>query len=203
MKKKFIFLLFSLFAILSLLVVRFSKYYSIACENYAEIGIKSSITMDINEVLSKELEKISDDCKNILSIKYNKENEITAIEIDSGRINHISNDISTRINETLIDRETTYGIPLGNTLGLKILSGIGPKIRVKVIPIGAVSYEIKSEIISGGINQTIYRIAVEYQTEIKCLSPFEENIIPINTSVVFAETLIVGKVPDWGLSSLK
>ncbi len=202
MKKRFICIVLSITVVLSVFMIRFVKYYSIACENYSNSGIKASVTKEINDVLASVIEINKSKCGEIIDIKYGDNNEITAIEIDSGKINYLSNYISTKINEKVIDCERKYGIPLGNALGLKMFSGYGPKISVRVLPIGAVSYEIKSEIISGGINQTIHRITVDYFTEVKCLAPFDENVIIIETSIILAETLIVGKVPNIALSPL-
>ena len=202
MKKRLICIVLSITVVLSFLMIRFVKYYSIACENYSNSGIKASVTIEINDVLANAIEIDKNDYGKIIDIKYGYNNEITAIEIDSGKINNISNYISTKINEKVIDCEHKYGIPLGNALGSRMFSGYGPKISVRILPVGAVSYKIKSEIISGGINQTIHRITVDYFTEVRCLAPFDENVIIIENSVILAETLIVGKVPNIALSPL-
>lgn len=197
LKKLFLIIIIILFVFT---LIRFFKYYSKSCIEYANTGIKSDVTMDINSVIAKDIDINKSEYENFLKIQYGENNEITAIEIDSGKINRVSNNISTKINEKLINSKRKYGIPLGNALGSKLFSGRGPVIGVNIIPVGTVGYEIKSELISGGINQTLYRISVFYTTEIKCLVPFNETDIKLETFVIISETLIVGKVPDIALS---
>lgn len=197
LKKIVLFIIIIVFVLTSL---RFSQYYSKSCVDYANTGIKSDITMDINAVLAEDIEINNSEYENFIKIKYGNNNEITAIEIDSGKINRVSNNISSKISEKLINTNREYGIPLGNALGSKLFSGRGPKIGVNIIPIGTVRYEIKSELISGGINQTLHRISVYYTTNVKCIAPFNENDIKLETFVIISETLIVGKVPDIALS---
>ena len=202
MKKRLICIFLSITIVLSLFIIRFCKFYSIGCINFSNVRIKADVTMEINNDLAHIIDNNQSKIKNIINIKYSSKNEITAIEIDSGIINSFSNEISTKINEKIIDCERKYGIPLGNALGSKLFSGLGPRIGIRVLPVGVVNYKMKSELISGGINQTIYRITVDFITEIRCMVPFEETVVSIETSLILAETLIIGKVPDVALSPL-
>ena len=86
-------------------------------------------------------------------------------------------------------------------MGSRLLSGKGPEIPVNVIPVGSLSYELKSELVSGGINQTVHRISLFYSATVRCLAPFDEELIIITGETVIAETLIIGEVPKILFSS--
>ena len=81
-----------------------------------------------------------------------------------------------------------------------MLSSKGPEINVSIKPISIVEYKIKSEFIGEGINQTLHRISIVFNTVITCLAPFHESSVTIETEMVLSETLIIGKVPNTILS---
>ncbi|MBO4453252.1 MAG: sporulation protein YunB, partial [Clostridia bacterium] len=118
------------------------------------------------------------------------------IKADALKINKIALGISEAVYDSIKDPETEYGVPLGNAIGSRFFAGKGPKIPVRLTQINAVSYEIKSDLISGGINQTVHRISVRYTVTVKCLAPFNENLIIINGEQIIAETVIIGEVPE-------
>jgi hypothetical protein len=69
------------------------------------------------------------------------------------------------------------------------------------VPLGSVDYVIDSKLISGGVNQTLHRITINYNFEINCLAPFSETVIAMNNTLILAETVIVGEVPNYILSA--
>lgn len=194
MRKRILTIMLSLFLILTAFCIRLSRYYAVSCNIYAENGIKGAITQNINSLLATELDNYFQDP--LTDIKYNSDGSISDIEINTAQINTFANNTAIKIYQSVESLDTDFGIPLGNTLGFEYLSGMGPKLNVKVIPVGSVEYYIKSELLSSGINQTLHRIIVEFKSNIKCLAPFNKSEITITNSVVLSETLIVGKVPQ-------
>ena len=87
-------------------------------------------------------------------------------------------------------------VPIGAISGTKILSGTGPNINIKVMPVGSIDTEIKTEFESKGINQTVYRIYLNLICEIKIIMPYESISRKIENQILLVETGIVGDVPE-------
>lgn len=147
----------------------------------------------VNEESSKVLKGYS--YNDIVSII--KDERTNILKTDVIVINNIAGDITTNISKRLEDlNDHMIEIPLGALLGNKFLTGVGPHIRISIVPIGAVNSEIKTNFISQGINQTMYRIYMELETEIKILMPYKTISNQIKNQVLLVETAIVGDVPS-------
>ena len=190
------YIILSVIVTLAAITIQFARYYPIACNNYAANGIKAEITKKINSSFAEGLDYESIAYKDIANINKKNDGTISSINVDTGMLNAVALKFSNKIIECIENTENSFGIPLGNALGSKILSGKGAKINVNILPIGAPEYEIESKLLSSGINQTLHRISICFKTEIQCLAPFHESKCSINTTIVIAETLIVGEVPE-------
>ena len=101
------------------------------------------------------------------------------------------------VENNLLDAQNdSIQIAVGALTGSKYLVGSGPKIPLKIIPIGNVTTELKTEFESKGINQTIYRIYLELDCDIKILTPYENMEHKIENQVLLVETVIVGGIPQ-------
>lgn len=123
--------------------------------------------------------------------------KITMVAANSYAINQISTDISMIIQQQLENLGDVYVLmPIGILLGSDILSNTGPKMKIKILPIGTVSTTFKSEFESSGINQTIHKIYVEINCGISIVTPFETKTSKFVDSILVNEVVIVGEVPD-------
>ncbi len=202
MKKKIICILLAFLLVFIALTLRISQYYHIACESFAEEWVKGNITKSINQTLAIKLSECDVNYDKFAKINYLSDGRIASISIDSGRINMVAVELSNNIYNCIENYKNSFGIPIGNILGYKYLSGKGRSIDITVLPIGSVDYEIKSELISGGINQTLHRVSIDFIACISCIAPFNEIKCEIKTTVILTETLIVGEIPKIMLSSL-
>lgn len=200
MKKRIICAVIALVLLITAFVLRMFRYYPNAADTYAQQGIKGVITKEINNILATELTNCELKYNQISNIIYSNDGQITSLTINTAEMNIIANRLSEKIFDSITNSTHKFGIPLGNALGSRLFSGKGPKIETEIIPIGSVEYEIRSELSDAGINQTLHRICIDFNTGINCLSPFYETEINIQTSIIIAETLIVGKVPEIMLS---
>lgn len=177
-----------------------SRHYSDACDTYAENKIKGDVTNKINANIADYLYRNDVHYSDIAKINYSSTGSIVSITIDSVYLNIIATELSQIIYNNIEIGENEYGIPLGNISGSKFLSGRGPKINVRISHVGSVVHSINSELISGGINQTLHRINIVFDVVISCLAPFNETKSTIRTQIAVAESIIVGEVPEVLLS---
>ncbi len=173
--------------------IQISRNYSFACDTYAKNGVKSKVLFEVNELIYSYFDEKNE---KFILIEHDRNGKISQIHVDTVVINKFASDLTNQINYKIDSIEYDFGIPIGNTLGLKYLSGKGPQIGVRIQQIGSVQFEIHSDIRSGGINQTLHRLMLTFTIEIDCLAPFYSNTIIIEPSVVLVETLIVGEVPE-------
>ena len=173
---------------------RISRYYHIACEEYAQNAVKGSINQEINEILVDKLNIQSE--REFVKIEKNETGKIIGIIANSAEINKLSLSLANDIQSYLSFQNQSYGIPLGNITGYAFFSGIGPKIKTRVVTVGSVYSELVSEIKESGINQTLYRLILNYKTEATNIAPFNETKIIIENSIIIFEILIVGEIPS-------
>lgn len=89
----------------------------------------------------------------------------------------------------------TLRLHYGSFTGLKLLSGRGPGIKIKISSIGNVKTNLKSEFSSKGINQTLHRVYLQVDCEVSILTPFDNITKNITNQVLIAENVIVGNIP--------
>lgn len=83
----------------------------------------------------------------------------------------------------------------GSFTGVKLLSGRGPAIKIKISSNGNVKTDLRSEFISKGINQTLHRIYLQVDCEVSILTPFKNIDKSISNQILIAENVIVGEIP--------
>jgi len=77
-----------------------------------------------------------------------------------------------------------------------LFSGRGPKIPIKIVPLGTVSTSFSNQFTAAGINQTRHQIMMDIVVDISILLPGYQTGTQVTTQVTIAETVIVGAVPD-------
>ena len=88
------------------------------------------------------------------------------------------------------------GVPLGTLTGQPLLSGAGPRVRVKVDSVGEVTADYSNTFTSAGVNQTLHRICLDITATVYLFLPGEILPVSVSSSVCVAETVIVGEAPD-------
>lgn len=135
--------------------------------------------------------------QDLCSIEKDENGNIKMIKSNIIPVNEIISDIAVRIQDEL--NKTQDGevfIRLGTLTGSKLLSGRGPKVNFKIVTIGNVETDLKSEFSSAGINQTLHRIYLQVKCKVIVLTPFSSIEEEITNQVLLAEAVIVGNIPN-------
>ena len=151
----------------------------------------------VSLVLQKSLnEKIKSEQREYLSVQKSPDGRVQSIFVDSASVTLLASDLAILVLETVKGFESDrFGIPLGNAFGMALLSGRGPLIPVKPVISGNAAWEVGSELLEAGINQTLYRIKITFDLALLFLSPFETCESSIRFDVIVAETLVIGEIP--------
>lgn len=180
----------------------FFKGFSQASDIYASGEAKNMLTYRVNECIYRKISESGLKYDDFALIKSDINGKITSIQIDTVKLNMISSGLVLDILDNINNIEYgEFGIPLGNAFGSRLFSGRGPKIKVRIIPLGTVASEIRSDFRSAGINQSMHRILLEFKICVTLLTPFASASSEFTSSLCIAETVIVGDVPNviWGL----
>lgn len=123
--------------------------------------------------------------------------KILALRANVVEMNKLASEIIMKIQEKNNELEESYiKVPLGNFTGNPLFSGIGPNIKLKIIPKGTVHLDFKTEFVSTGINQTRHRIYLEITMNMGIVGTFVSNSVKAVNNVDIAETVLIGDVPS-------
>lgn len=151
----------------------------------------------INDAVLSELDRIGADYPSLVTLSTNSDGDVTSVQSNVININRLKANIADRVEREIARLSAVdIRIPIGTLLGLQLLHGKGFNVGMSVVPLGYASTTIISEFTDAGINQTLHRIIIEIGVDVDALIPGYETRVPVKTSIVAAETVIVGKVPD-------
>ncbi len=125
------------------------------------------------------------------------EGQVTMLRADTLRMNELAAETALRAEEQLNSAENQFvDIPLGAALGIKSLSGFGPRIAMQILPVGAVHASFDTEFETAGINQTRHRIFLTLRATVSLIIPTGSQMVEVSSTMPIAESIIVGNVPD-------
>lgn len=186
-------------AIIILIAIFTSTYTINSIQPIFDDICKSQAKAIATKVSNEEATEVMKNYKyeDIITITRNQNNNITGIEFNIITINEIISDVAIRTQEKLDDFESKdVAIALGTFTGSKILTGRGPKINYKIISIGDVETDYRSEFKQAGINQTLHKIYLQVSCQVSILTPFKTIEQQIQNQVILAENIIVGEIPQ-------
>jgi hypothetical protein len=69
-------------------------------------------------------------------------------------------------------------------------------VDIRIIPISVSSIDFETEFVSEGINQTKYKVYIELKSHVKVIAPLVSDTFEVSTTVLIAEAVILGTVPN-------
>lgn len=193
-RKLSVFALF--FFIIFLLVVYFLNVINPIIRTYSEAETRSLTEKAVNLAVSNVINR-SINYDSLIDITYNSAGEISSLAANQYEINTISREI-VKETQFLMNTLGEDGLKMniGTFSGVPFLIGRGPKITLKLVPIGAVSSEFESQFNSVGINITKHTLYFYIKSHVSIVLPIKSYEVYSNVQVMLAESIIVGKVPE-------
>lgn len=122
---------------------------------------------------------------------------VSLLQANTTLMNSLASETALHAQAALSSLESQFvSIPLGAALGVTILAGSGPRIRVQILPVGAVSAQFSTEFQSAGINQTRHKILLTLEATVRLVIPNGVEEVAVSSQMAVAESIIVGLVPD-------
>ena len=133
----------------------------------------------------------------LMNAHLDADGRVTMLRADTMRMNELAAETALRAEEELNNTENQFvNIPLGAALGIRSLSGFGPRMSMQILPIGAVHASFDTEFESAGINQTRHRIFLTLRATVSLIIPTGSQLVEVESTMPIAESIIVGLVPD-------
>lgn len=202
--KKITFIIIAIIIIFNLIVYFFDSRVFPSVLQISEVTVKAKTTEIINET---SIELFDDEFKynEMIIVEKDSEDNITLIRVNTVKLNELTSKLSLECNRKLVEMgDVGIDVPLGWVSNNSAFYHLGPKIKVKVEPIGNMKVTYDSKFESAGINQTRHKIYLNLEAKIRIIVPLHSQNIEVACEIPIAETILPGKIPstaiDFGAS---
>ena len=153
----------------------------------------SSASYHAVDALIEKKYKYSD----LVDIKTDNDGKISMVVTDSYEVNKLAAIVATNAYDYL-SGEIVKGVevPVGAFTGIRLLSGFGTKVKMKVISVSSVTCDFVSDFTQAGINQTRHSMYININCVVNFVTKTATREINDVISILVFDNLIVGKVPD-------
>ena len=166
-------------------------------EAVSAIKTKSIVNRIVNETIN---EKFGNETSagNLLITETDEEGSIEMVQSNTAAINNLISELLVELQDRYKNGEagTDIEVPIGSLIGSKILSQSGPTVELTIIPVAVSKIDFITEFESQGINQPKYKVYVVLSTEARVMAPFSMHHIEVESTILVAEAIILGKVPE-------
>lgn len=167
----------------TLLDMAFARAYSMAVE---------TINRAVKQVMEQGVTY-----EELIDAQMDAEGRVSMLRANTMRMNELAARTALLAEEELNSAENQFvEIPLGAALGVRFLSGFGPRLEVQILPVGAVHTSFDTEFETAGINQTRHKIFLNLRATVSLIVPTGSQLVEVTSTVPIAESIIVGEVPD-------
>ncbi|MFI3206129.1 MAG: sporulation protein YunB [Clostridia bacterium] len=159
-------------------------------DDYLNQNAKNYAEQQINNIISEEF------YGDTYAISENVENEITYIQMSANDISSMKINLSKKINEQINGNSLNF-IPIGSLLNYSLLNGYGFNIPINMNYIGSASVDIKTELVSAGINQSVYNLTVCIYAEVSTFCVNASGEAYFYSEYPICNVYIAGDVPNY------
>lgn len=160
-------------------------------ETLAKETAVNTINDAINERVLKGIEY-----KDLVYVRTDNNGKVSMLQANTIEMNLLASKITREVKENLNSIGPLYAkIPLGSVFSSDLFANVGPRIKVGLLPVGAVDVDFSSQFEPAGINQTRHRIYLDIRTTIRIIAPLTSDEVQVTLHMPIAESIIVGDVP--------
>ena len=182
--------------VLGYIIYYWNAVVSPAIDNVAEIKARAILTQIVTEAMNDKF-SAETNASDLLLIQTNSEGSIEMVQSNTKAINTLVSDLAREIQIRCAQMEgVQFEVPLGTVLGSKIWSQHGPNIDLTILPVSVSGMDFRTEFETQGINQTKYKVYVVMQSRAKVMAPFSDTTLELSNTILIAEAVILGKVPQ-------
>lgn len=177
------------------LVFEFTLYPLV--ERAALASSRRLATATVNEAVLEVLSSGALGGEEFIRLEKGEDGSVTSLTSNAEKINLVKALIVREVEKRLSDTGAgDVSIPIGNLTGIKLLSGRGPSLRVRLVPARSVRVDVVSVFLESGINQTWHRLLLKVEADFTVMVLSRRLDCRVSDTVVMSDTVIVGRVPD-------
>ena len=163
----------------------------------AQAQARAMAVQTLNEAAAELLSSGELTYDSLMHVTTDENGQVRLIQANTPEMNRLASRVSLLAQARLQDkRDQVVGIPLGSALGMTIFAGAGPKIQVRILPVGSVHAQFHTDFQTAGINQTRHRVSLALTAQVQLVIPTGAQTVEVTTQVAMAESIIVGDVPE-------
>lgn len=156
-------------------------------------SIISSASYHAVDIIVEEKYNYSD----LIKIRTDSSGNVGMIITDSYAVNKLATTAATKAYDYLTaEIDKGVEVPVGAFTGIRLISGFGTKVRMKVISVASVKCDFISEFAQAGINQTRHSLYLNINCIVNVVTKTKTETINDKITILVFDNLIVGKVPD-------
>lgn len=192
--------LFAFMLCLTVLCVVFISLYSKMRPVILRYAVSEAETIFLTSANTAVLNVLADEnfsYDGIVNLSTDSDGYATNLKIDIYEINILKSKIANATNNLILQNDR-YGffIPFGTFFGGEYFVGLGPDIPFNMQLTSTVFVDFEHEFKSAGINQTLHTVKVKIAVSGSLIVSGYHEPINVSTSVIAAQTVIVGNSPD-------
>lgn len=150
-----------------------------------------------NRIINEQMSDSGISYSDIVNLTKNSDNNISALEIDIVKLNRLKTEISSAIANAMTNKDRyAVSVPAGTLFGNEYTLGMGPELKFKMQLTSSVITDFKSNFYSAGINQVLHQIIITVKVEGTLVLPWARGRYSTETTVIAAQTVLVGITPD-------
>jgi len=159
-------------------------------------GAKSRATAAATEMINNAIAKVITNMQSPVTVSRG-EDGMYGVEVNTALLSIMKTEATSELTKAMSDAKImNFRLPLGNITGSTLLAGRGRTVSVRLVPIGDVETDIRTEFLSVGINQTLHKIFMRVKVSFNMFVAGDIHKLELENNVTLAETVIIGKVPD-------
>lgn len=167
--------------------------------SYAQALIDAVSVQSVNNAVSDVVN--TETYSNLTDIRRDSNGTITSINADAVAMNLLAVRVSTYAQNYLTELGNEgIPVPIGTFSGIPFLVGQGWPIKLNFKLVGAVNCSFDSEFKTAGINQTEHKITLRTYAIVDVILAFCSKRTKVAVDMLFADSIIVGEVPEFMLS---
>ncbi|HIS68326.1 MAG TPA: sporulation protein YunB [Candidatus Gallacutalibacter stercoravium] len=183
-------------AVLVVIAVLLDSQLRPLVQTMAASQMKQLANTAINEAVQQEITALGVNYDTLVTVQRDEQGKVLALNTNTVKMNELKSKISLAVQQEMLkSEEREISVPLGTLLGNDWTRGIGPSIPLHLSLSGGVFTDFESNFTAAGINQTKHQISVSVRMVLYVLIPGCSTSTEVETSVLIAETVIVGEVP--------
>jgi len=163
----------------------------------AQAQARAMAVQILNEAATELLSTGEVTYDSLMHVTADESGQVRLIQANTPEMNRLAARVSLLAQGRLQEkRDQAVRVPLGSAVGLTLFAGAGPKIEVRVLPVGSVHAAFHTDFQTAGINQTRHRVSLLLTAQVQLVIPTGAQTVEASTQVAMAESIIVGEVPD-------